>query len=76
MTARRTTPQLLRELAARDSRVRICSPGRIGAAVAYNYAVTQARGVYIARQDFDDRSYDNRLRLRSPSSMPIPKSAW
>jgi glycosyltransferase EpsE len=58
------TPELLRELAARDSRVRICSPGRIGAAVAYNYAVTQARGVYIARQDFDDRSYADRLRVQ------------
>ena len=63
------TPQLLRELAARDSRVRICSPGRIGAAVAYNYAVTQARGVYIARQDFDDR----RLRQWAPTSGLLPR---
>jgi glycosyltransferase involved in cell wall biosynthesis len=54
----------LRELATRDRRVRIFTPGRLGAAGAYNYAVAQARGEYIARQDFDDRSYPDRLRLQ------------
>ncbi len=32
--------------------------------MAANYGVTQARGEYIARQDFDDRSYPERLRLQ------------
>jgi glycosyltransferase EpsE len=54
----------LRELAAQDQRVRVFSPGRMGAAAAYNYGVTQAAGEYIARQDFDDRSYPDRLRLQ------------
>lgn len=54
----------LRELAERDSRVRVFAPGRLGAAAAYNYGVTQAQGEYIARQDFDDRSYPDRLRLQ------------
>jgi glycosyltransferase involved in cell wall biosynthesis len=54
----------LRELAAGDSRVRVFAPGRLGAAAAYNYGVTQARGEYVARQDFDDRSYPDRLRLQ------------
>jgi glycosyltransferase EpsE len=58
------TPDILRELAARDSRVRVFSPGRLGIAVAANYGVAQARGEYIARQDFDDRSYPDRLRLQ------------
>lgn len=58
------TPELLRELAAREPRVRIFSPGRLGAAAAYNYGVAQATGEYIARQDFDDRSYPDRLRLQ------------
>jgi glycosyltransferase involved in cell wall biosynthesis len=54
----------LRELAGRDSRVRVFAPGRLGAAAAYNYGVEQARGEYVARQDFDDRSYPERLRLQ------------
>jgi glycosyltransferase involved in cell wall biosynthesis len=58
------TPEILRELAGRDSRVRVFSPGRLGIAVAANYGVAQARGDYIARQDFDDRSYPDRLRLQ------------
>lgn len=54
----------LRELAERDQRVRVFAPGRLGAAAAYNYGVSQARGDYVARQDFDDRSYPDRLRLQ------------
>jgi glycosyltransferase involved in cell wall biosynthesis len=58
------TPEILRDLAARDSRVRVFSPGRLGITGAANFGVTQARGEYIARQDFDDRSYPERLRLQ------------
>ncbi|HEY3011456.1 MAG TPA: glycosyltransferase family 2 protein [Gemmatimonadales bacterium] len=54
----------LREVAERDPRVRVFEPGRLGAAAAYNYGVAQATGEYIARQDFDDRSYPDRLRLQ------------
>ena len=52
---------LLRALAERDPRVRVFAPGRLGAASAYNYGVSQAVGEYVARQDFDDRSYPERL---------------
>lgn len=58
------TPEILRELAGRDARVRVFSPGRMGVAAAANYGIAQARGEYIARQDFDDRSYPDRLRLQ------------
>jgi glycosyltransferase EpsE len=56
------TPQILRELSSRDSRVRVFSPGRLGITKAANYGVSQARGEYIARQDFDDRSTPDRLK--------------
>jgi glycosyltransferase involved in cell wall biosynthesis len=55
----------LEELARRDSRIRVFSPGRMGAAAAYNFGVAQATGEYIARQDFDDRSYPDRLKLQA-----------
>ncbi len=58
------TGDLLRDVAARDPRVRVFSPGRLGITAAANYGVSQARGEYIARQDFDDRSYPERLRLQ------------
>jgi glycosyltransferase EpsE len=58
------TLERLRDLAARDPRIRVFAPGRLGAAAAYNYGVSQATGEYIARQDFDDRSYPDRLRLQ------------
>jgi len=58
------TGDLLREVARRDTRVRLFSPGRLGAAAAYNYGVAQATGEYVARQDFDDCSYPERLRLQ------------
>ena len=54
----------LRALAESDRRFRVFAPGRLGAAAAYNFAVAQASGEYIARQDFDDRSYPERLRLQ------------
>lgn len=58
------TPEILRELGRRDSRVRVFSPGRLGITAAANYGVSQAKGEYIARQDFDDRSYPDRLQLQ------------
>ncbi len=54
----------LREVESRDARVRVFAPGRLGAAAAYNFGVAQARGEYVARQDFDDRSYPDRLKLQ------------
>jgi glycosyltransferase EpsE len=59
------TPDLLRDLAATDRRVRPLFPGRLGFASACNFGIAQARGSYIARQDFDDRSYPDRLRLQA-----------
>jgi glycosyltransferase EpsE len=55
----------LHDVARSDPRIRVFSPGRLGAAGAYNFAVTQAAGEYIARQDFDDRSYPERLLLQT-----------
>lgn len=51
----------LQALADREPRIRVFAPGRLGAAAAYNFGVAQARGEYVARQDFDDHSYPERL---------------
>ncbi|MGI9041261.1 MAG: glycosyltransferase, partial [Gemmatimonadales bacterium] len=42
----------------------VFAPGRLGAAAASTSGVSQAAGEYIARQDFDDSSYPDRLRLQ------------
>jgi glycosyltransferase EpsE len=67
------TPEILRDVAARDSRVRVFSPGRLGISAAANFGVGQARGEYVARQDFDDRSYPDRLRLQVAALDADPK---
>jgi glycosyltransferase EpsE len=58
------TAELLAELEARDSRVRVHVAGRIGRAAALNLATERARGDYIANQDFDDASRPDRLQLQ------------
>ena len=58
------TAEMLRDLAAQDPRVRVLSPGRVGFCRAANYGIERANGEIIARQDFDDRSYPDRLRLQ------------
>ena len=58
------TLEILRDVASRDKRVRVLTPGRLGFAGALNYGIARARGEYMARQDFDDRSYPDRLRLQ------------
>lgn len=59
------TAERLAEVERRDSRVRVLRPGRIGFVPALNLGVSEAKGRYIARQDFDDVSYRNRLALQS-----------
>lgn len=58
------TAEMLCLFAAKDARVHILSPGRIGFAKALNYAIDHAKGDYIARQDIDDVSYPNRLKMQ------------
>lgn len=58
------TLSMLRDRAAGDPRIRVLSPGRMGFAAACNHGITHARGDIIARQDFDDQSYPERLRLQ------------
>jgi glycosyltransferase EpsE len=69
------TPEMLRDLAAQDRRIRILSPGRLGFATAANLGIRDARGEIIARQDFDDRSYPDRLKLQLALLDAEPKVA-
>lgn len=55
------TTQFLEREAARDSRIRLFRQERVGLARAVNHALQFARAPYVARQDFDDVSYPERL---------------
>lgn len=55
------TLPLLRQLTAKDPRVRVLTPGRLGVARAANFGIYHAKGEYIVRQDFDDVSYPTRI---------------
>lgn len=55
------TTEFLADLAERDSRVRVFRQERVGLARAVNHALQFARAPYVARQDFDDVSYPDRL---------------
>jgi glycosyltransferase involved in cell wall biosynthesis len=55
------TSEFLKDVAARDQRVRLFRLERAGLAKAVNHALHYARAPYIARQDFDDISYPERL---------------
>lgn len=56
------TPDYLRDLARRDSRIKLFFPGRLGRVRALNFGIERARARYIAQQDFDDISYSHRLQ--------------
>lgn len=55
------TSEFLAQLAERDQRVRLFRRERVGLAWAVNHALQFARAPYVARQDFDDLSYPERL---------------
>jgi glycosyltransferase involved in cell wall biosynthesis len=55
------TSRYLAGVAAEDPRVRVLRLERVGLARAVNYALRFARAPYVARQDFDDISYPERL---------------
>ncbi|MBC6445212.1 MAG: glycosyltransferase [Alphaproteobacteria bacterium GM202ARS2] len=61
-----TTPEVMREWTARDSRIRYHRhPTNQGAATARNIGFQQAKGSYIALHDDDDLSEPRRLELQS-----------
>lgn len=55
------TPDILREWADKDGRVRLVSQGRMGIAAALERARREARGRYLARMDADDIAHPDRL---------------
>lgn len=68
------SPQLLREFAARDPRVRLSVRDNKGLTVTLNQALAQARGEFVARMDCDDVALPDRFQkqldyLRSDPSL-------
>jgi glycosyltransferase involved in cell wall biosynthesis len=59
-----SSPRILQEYAARDSRLRVLRPGKIGFARSLNQAIAAARGCFIARMDADDLSMPRRLAIQ------------
>lgn len=55
------TSERLVETAAKDDRIRLFRVERVGLARAVNHALRYVRAPYVARQDFDDVSYPDRL---------------
>lgn len=55
------TSEFLATVAAEDPRVRVFRLERVGLARGVNHALQFARASYVARQDFDDISYPERL---------------
>lgn len=59
------TLALLRAHAARDRRITVLAPGRLGIANALNLAASRACGRYLARMDADDSCHPDRLLLQA-----------
>lgn len=55
------TTEFLDRIQSQDSRVRVFRVERLGLARSINHALSYAAGTYVARQDFDDVSYPERL---------------
>ncbi len=62
--SRDTTPAILAARAARDPRIRVLRPGRIGLAAALNLGLEAARAPLVARMDGDDLMHPRRLELQ------------
>lgn len=58
------TGEILRAWAARDPRVRVIAPGRVGLIRALQLAAAQAAGELLARMDADDIAHPDRIRLQ------------
>lgn len=59
--SRDESPEIARELAQGDGRVRLLRPGRVGIVEALRMGCAAARGRYIARMDADDVARPDRL---------------
>lgn len=60
------TSEKLDEVAAQDARIKVLhSESRLGLARAVNWALRLSKGQYVARQDFDDESYPQRLEKQA-----------
>jgi glycosyltransferase EpsE len=70
------TKEFLDNLSLKDSRVKVFHPGRLGFVNALNFGITKCSGEYIARQDFDDISYPERIEKQLEYLLKNPDISW
>ena len=59
-----STVEILKELSAKDKRIKLFNQPHVGVSSASNFAIEQARGEFIARVDADDVAMPKRLEMQ------------
>ena len=70
------TDEFLNKLSLKDARVKVYHPGRLGFVNALNFGIAKCSGEFVARQDFDDISYPDRIEKQIEFMINNPDVSW